>query len=122
MDLKENFETIFSRLENMFNAKTVIGEPITIGEVTLVPLVNVAFGIGAGGGEGKDAKEQGGGGLGAGTGARIAPTAVIVIKGDQVSLLPISGRSSIESIVEKMPEVLGKLKDIVKSDEKVEQS
>jgi uncharacterized spore protein YtfJ len=117
MDLKQNLDAIFSHLENMFKAKTVIGDPIVIGEVTLVPVVNVTFGIGTGGGEGKDAKEQGAGGIGAGTGARLIPAAVIVIRGDQVSMLPISGRSSLESIVEMVPEVVGKLKKVVLKEE-----
>lgn len=122
MDIKENLDSIFSHLENLFKAKTVIGDPIVIGDVTLVPVVNVTFGIGTGGAEGKDAREQGGGGLGAGTGARLIPAAVIVIKGDQVSMLPISGRSAVESIVEKMPEVLGKLKKAVQKEEKNRES
>jgi len=117
LDIKENLDSIFSHLENLFKAKTVIGDPIVIGDVTLVPVVNVTFGIGTGGAEGKDAREQGGGGLGAGTGARLIPSAVIVIRGDQVSMLPISGRSSVENILEKMPEVLGKLKKAVQKDE-----
>ncbi len=118
MDLKQNLDSIFSHLENMFKAKTVIGDPIVIGEVTLVPVVNVTFGIGTGGGEGKDAKDQGGGGIGAGTGARLIPAAVIVIKGDQVSMLPIAGRGSLENIVEMVPEVVSKLKKVVQKDEK----
>lgn len=116
MDLKENLDSIFSHLENMFKAKTVIGDPIVIGEITLVPVVNVTFGIGTGGGEGKDAKEQGAGGIGAGTGARLIPAAVIVIKGDHVSMLPIAGRSSLENIVEMVPEVVGKLKNVVQKE------
>lgn len=117
MDLNNNLETIFSRLENMFKAKTVIGDPLTIGEVTLVPVVNVTFGIGAGGGEGGKWPEQGGGGIGAGTGARLTPSAIVVIKGDQVSLLPLGGRSNFESIIEKVPEVIGKIKQAVQMDE-----
>lgn len=116
MDFKENLETIFSRLENMFKAKTVIGNPIKIGEVTLVPIVNVTFGIGACGEESKDSKEQGGGGLGAGSGARLTPSAIIVIKGDQVSMLPIASKGSIENIIEKVPEVVEKLKKIMQKE------
>lgn len=117
MDLNQNLDSIFTHLENMFKAKTVIGDPIVIGDITLVPVVNVTFGIGTGGGEGKDAKDQGGGGVGAGTGARLIPAAVIVIKGDQVSMLPIAGRSSLESIVEMVPEVVGKLKKVVQNED-----
>ncbi len=117
MDLKQNLDAVFSHLENMLKAKTVIGDPIVIGDVTLVPVVNVTFGIGTGGGEGKDARDQGGGGMGAGTGARLTPAAVIVIKGDDVSMLPISGRGSLENIVGMAPELIGKLKKITQKEE-----
>lgn len=116
MELKENMEAIFAHLEKLFTTKTVIGEPMVIGEVTLVPVVNVTFGLGTGGAEGKDQKDQGGGGLGAGTGARLIPAAVIVIRGSEVNMLPIAGRSTIENIVERAPEVLGKLKNLAKKD------
>ncbi len=118
MDLKQNMDAIFSHLENLFKAKTVIGDPIIIGSVTLVPVVNISFGIGTGGGEGKDAKNQGGGAVGAGTGARLTPAAIIVIKGDEVSMLPIAGRGSIENIVEMVPEVVSKLKKAVQKEDK----
>lgn len=121
MDIKQNLDAIFSHLENMFRAKTVIGDPIVIGEVTLVPVVNVTFGIGTGGGEGKAANEHGAGGIGAGTGARLIPAAVIVIRGDQVSMLPVSGRSSLENIVEMVPEVLGKIKKAVQKEESAQE-
>lgn len=117
MDLKQNLDAVFSHLEHMFTAKTVIGDPIVIGEVTLVPIVNITFGLGTGGAEKKDAKDQGGGGVGAGTGARITPAAVIVIKGDEVSMLPISGRGSLENIVGMAPEIIGKLKKVIQKDE-----
>ncbi len=117
MNLKENLETIFSRLENMFRAKTVIGDPLTIGEITLVPVVNVTFGIGAGGGESAAFGEQGGGGLGAGTGARMTPSAIVVINGNQVSLLPVEGRSSLGSVIEQVPDIISELRKVVQTDE-----
>ena len=118
MDLKQNLDSIFSHLENMFKAKTVIGDPIIVGNVTLVPVVNVTFGIGTGGGEGKDARDQGAGGVGAGTGARLTPAAIIVIKGDEVSMLPIAGRGSLENIMEMVPDVIGKLKKVVQKEDR----
>lgn len=110
MYLKENIEMIFSNLENIIKAKIVIGEPVIINEdVTLVPVVNVSFGIGAGGGEvgNKDIADKGV--LGAGTGANLTPSAVIVVKKDQVSLLPIVKKGNLDQVVELLPELLKKL-------------
>lgn len=38
-----------SEIESMLNTKTAVGEPITVGEHTLIPLVSVGFGFGGGG-------------------------------------------------------------------------
>ena len=58
-------------LERALDTKNVIGEPMTFGNATIVPLLSVGFGFGAGagGGGGTSAggeRGQGGGGLGAG--------------------------------------------------------
>lgn len=111
MEVKDNLDAIFSHLENLFSSKTVIGDPITIGEVTLIPVVSVAFGMGTGTGEGKGKeidKDRGGSAVGVGTGAKVSPIAVIVIRGSEVSMLPIAGRGTLDGILEKIPEVIDK--------------
>ena len=40
-------------IEKVLSTRTVVGEPITVEGVTLIPLISVGFGFGAGGGEGK---------------------------------------------------------------------
>lgn len=110
MYFKENLEMIFSNLEDIIKAKTVIGEPVSVNDdITLVPVVNVAFGIGAGGGEDGNGEYAGRGVLGAGTGVKLTPSAVIVIKGDQVSMLPIVMKGGLDQVVELLPELLNKL-------------
>ena len=69
-----------AELEKILSSKTVVGEPITIGEATLIPLVSVGFGFGAGGGSGTQPGQTGqGSGGGTGGGGGIKPIAVVII-------------------------------------------
>ena len=46
-EVSSNLEVLFNKMENFVSTKTVIGDPITIGKVILVPLIDVSFGVGA---------------------------------------------------------------------------
>ena len=37
-----------NKMENFVSTKTVVGEPIKVGEITLLPIIEVAVGVGAG--------------------------------------------------------------------------
>jgi len=108
--VNESLETLFSHLEKFLKTETVVGEPIVIGETTLIPIITVSFGCGGGGGGGKDEKGNDGMGTGVGVGAKISPDAVIVIKEDAVTLLPVKSRSNLENLVGMVPEIVKKIK------------
>ena len=109
-NLNENVNTLFESLEKFLTSKTVVGEPIHIGEVTLVPIINLAFGVGTGGGDGIDDKGSKGLGAGGGVGAKASPTAIIVIKGDSVEMLPIKSSNGLEKLIDMVPEIVSKVK------------
>lgn len=109
--VNENINLLFEKLESFLKTKTVVGEPIKISEnTTIIPFVNISFGLGSGGGDGVDERGSKGIGGGAGTGGRIAPTAVLVVTGDKYELLPIHKSGGLDKLVEMVPEVLDKLK------------
>lgn len=109
--LPDNMRTIFENLEKLFTSKTVFGEAITIGEITLIPVMDIAFGMGTGGGAGEDKNKCGSGsGGGTGVGAKMTPSAVIAIKGDLVEVMPLKKSSNLCSLVEMIPEIVGKFK------------
>lgn len=116
-DFKESVETIFDKLENFLKTKTVVGDPLKIGETTIVPFINLSFGLGTGGGNGTDERGNGGVGGGGGTGARISPTAVLVIQGERVELLPIRKSGGLDKLVEMVPGIIEKIQE--KKEEKV---
>lgn len=117
--VNESMETLFNSLEKFFRTETVVGQPIEIGETTLIPIISVSFGAGGGGGGGNDDKGNGGTGSGLGVGARITPDAVLVIKNGEVSMLPVKNRCSLDKLVAMVPELVKKIK--IKKDEHSEE-
>ena len=117
---RDNINAIFSNLEKFIKTETVIGEPITIGEVTLVPIISVMFGCGAGSGTGSDNKGMNGNGAGGGGGARISPNGIVVIKDGEVSMLPVKSKSNLEALVNMVPEIVSKINIKKDTEEKEE--
>ena len=106
-DFNENVNVLFERLEKFLTSKTVVGESIQVGDVTLIPLVSISFGLGAGGAE--DPKSSQGEGSGGGVGAKASPTAVIIVKGGDVQIVPVGAPHGFEKLVEMVPEVVSKV-------------
>ena len=73
MEVVENLiKTTLGEIEKVLSTKTVVGEPITVEDKTLIPLISIGFGFGAGGGEAKGEAKQKGEGAGGGTGGGVA--------------------------------------------------
>lgn len=110
MDLKDNLKAIFDELENFLTTKAVVGEPIDVGDITLIPVINVTFGMGTGGGEGGKSQSNSPEGGAAGLGAKIAPSAVIVVKEGDISVIPLNRAGGIDKLVDMVPDLLKKFK------------
>jgi uncharacterized spore protein YtfJ len=113
MEIVESLvKTTLEEIEKVLSTKTVVGEPLTIEGVTLVPLIKAGFGFGAGGGSGKGESKQKGEGTGGGTGggAYIRPVAVVVISKEGVKVEPIMGRvtGALEKLGETIPRIVEK--------------
>ena len=115
-----NLNTLFNRMEGFISSKTVVGEPISIGDVIILPLVDISMGLGLGvadltnekkdTGEKKDPDEKkiqdiSGGGLG----AKIIPSAVLVIVNGTVQLVNIKNQDSVNKILDMIPGLASKL-------------
>ncbi len=105
----EVFNTLFEKLEKFIRTETVVGEPFQVGNITMVPVITVSFGVGGGEGAGKDNKGNDGSGGGGGVGCKIAPNAILVVKNEELSVIPLTNRGSLEKIVEMVPEILSKV-------------
>ncbi len=114
------------KVKEFANSETVIGEPISVGGTTIIPVSRITMGFASGGVDyaGKKQREAapnrannfGGGG---GTGVNITPIAFLVIsESGTTELLPITGYdegSSVEkiaSLIERSPDILSRLRDV----------
>ncbi len=95
-------KTVLSELKVAINSKTVIGEPTTFKNWTVIPVTRVSFGFGAGGGQGKN--DSTGFGGGSGGGATIEPVAFIAISEKEVKLISLKEKETIWEKILK-PEV-----------------
>lgn len=120
MKLDEILKNVTEEIANMISTKTVIGETITIEGRTIIPVTSVSFGFGSGGGEGKKKDGDEGTGGGGGGGAVIKPVAFLVVSGDDVKLLTIRGKGTIQELTEIIPEIAEKIKSIKGSKKKEE--
>ena len=101
--VKSNIESLCANLENFVSTKTVVGEAITIGNIVLLPLIEVSMGMAAGGSENKDKGTAGG------LGAKITPSAVIAIINGNVQLINIKNQDAITRLIDMAPGIADKL-------------
>ena len=112
-----SIETVFAKMENFVSTKTVVGEAITVGNVVLLPLIDVSFGVGAGSGNANRSDKPGNDSAGAvGLGAKITPSAVIVVTDGTVQLVNVKNQESVNKLIDMVPGILSKLNlgDLVK--------
>jgi uncharacterized spore protein YtfJ len=103
MEQPENLlKTALDEIERLLTTKTVVGDPIKIGDNTIVPLMAVGFGFGGGAGMGEDPKNAGakGTGSGAGGGGGIRPIALVIL--DKDGKVRVESVRASASIVDKL--------------------
>ena len=114
----EILKGVVGELREIARSETIIGEPVTIGDRTVIPIVKIMVGFGAGGGQGEDEKSRSGFGGGGGGGTRIEPAAFIIMDKDGVSLLPVT-KGKLDQIIDAIPgfaQKFSKLRDKLRKD------
>ena len=109
--VSELMETTMTKIREMVDSNSVIGEPITTPDgVTLIPVSRVSLGFGSGGGDyGKAGQNNfGGGGV---AGVKIDPVAFLVIKDGTTRVMPVAVPpvSTVDRIVDMAPDIVDKI-------------
>ncbi|MFQ6676988.1 MAG: GerW family sporulation protein [Fidelibacterota bacterium] len=110
MSVTNLIKKTLEEIQNLMLTKTVVGDPISVGDHTLIPVSKVMFGFGAGGGEGKESKQMESG-QGIGGGWSIEPVAFIVIGKDGAKMLLVGDK---ETVVGKLFDLAPKVMETVK--------
>lgn len=110
MSVDDLIKTLLGEFQQIVKTETVVGEPMTVGEVTIIPVSKVSFGFGAGGGGGESGKK--GGGSGTGGGATLEPLAFLVVRDGKVQILPLKEKEgTVEKILELVPDLYSKVRE-----------
>ena len=111
-------DALMSGMDSVLATKTVVGESTKVGDVIILPLVDVTFGIGAGASLGKTDDKKGGGG--GGLGGKLSPSAVLVIKDGRAKLVNVKNQDPITKVLDLIPDIVDRFapkKDSVSDDE-----
>ena len=80
-DMEKMIQTALGQIETMLDTKHVVGEPLTVGDYTIIPLISIGFGFGVGSGTGKSEEFIKGEGVG---GARTADGVCVCMAGEEI--------------------------------------
>ena len=110
--LNDLMRSTMEKIHEMVDTNTIVGEPIVTPDgVTLIPISKISFGFGSGGGDyGKTAPKENFGG-GSAAGVKIDPVAFLVIKDGTTRVLPVAVPpvSTVDRVVEMVPDIMDKV-------------
>ena len=104
-EFQESLDTLFAKVDDLVSTKTVVGDAIQIGDLTLLPLIDVSVGVGLGVGDENHQKNGAAGGMG----AKIMPTAVLAIQNGSVQMINIKNQDAVSKLIDMAPGVVNKL-------------
>ena len=111
-NLPNMLQDTISKIREMVDVNNVIGEPIVVGDITIIPVSKVSVGFGGGGSDyvkNVGTNEPFGGGVGGGV--KVNPICFLIVKDGNVRMMPVAepASSTADRIVEMIPDTLDKL-------------
>ncbi|MBQ3432426.1 MAG: GerW family sporulation protein [Clostridia bacterium] len=121
-------EATINEIRNIVDVSTIIGQPIVVGEVTILPVSKVTYGFASGGSDlpTKTNKELFAGGGGAGV--TMQPLAFLIVSEGGVRILEISSKynNGLDRALTMAPDLIDKVKETIgalkSGDEKKEET
>ena len=99
--LPNMLENTIAKIREMVDANSVVGEPITAGNVTMIPISKISIGYGGG----------------VGAGVKVTPIAFLIVKEENVRILPVAApaNTTADRLVEMIPDTLDKITAFIES-------
>ena len=120
--LSEMMSSSMSKIREMVDVNTVIGDPIVTGDcVTIIPVTKVSIGYGGGGSDfaTKNYPANRDNAFGGGAGARVSitPVAFLIVRGENVRMLPVAepASTSVDRLIEQLPDLIDKAQSFFES-------
>jgi len=100
--MASDFDSLFKGLDTFVKTKTVFGDPIKIDDATIVPVMEVAFGMASG------AFNQGNSSAGA-MSAKVTPVALFVMQHGSSRMIQIKNSDAISKAIDMIPDFVNKI-------------
>jgi len=127
--LPDMMTSAIGKIRDMADVNTIIGDPIQTPEgVMIIPVSKVKYGFAGGGSDfatkSYPANKDNAFGGGTGASVSITPVAFLIVKGDNVRLMPVAepASNSLERLIEMLPELIDQVSGLVKKKEKKEET
>ena len=113
-NLPNMLQDTISKIREMVDVNNVVGEPIVVGDVTIVPVSKVSVGFGGGGSDfvsKNPAKQDTPFGGGVGGGVKVTPICFLIVKDGNVRMMPVAtpANTTADRVVEMIPDTLDKI-------------
>ncbi len=113
--MSDNFEktiqALMAGVEEHISTKTIVGEPIRCDGAVIFPMADVSFGVTAGAFVQERKNNEAGG-----VGARMTPSAVLIIQNGTARIVNIKDKDSINKLIEMIPDAVNKIAGIFGKD------
>ena len=97
-------DALFKGLEGIASSKTVIGEPICLDDVKLIPLIEVTAGL-ASGALAKNARQNGAGAMS----AKVTPIALLILQNGRLKLINVKNQDIWNRLLDMIPDAVDKI-------------
>ena len=114
--LPNMLENTIAKIREMVDVNSVIGEPIAVGDTTIIPVSKVSVGFGGGGSDFTKGNDAFGGG--AGGGVKVQPICFLIVNKDgNVRMMPVPtpANTTADRLVEMVPDTLDKISAFIDS-------
>ena len=101
----ESLKELLNQMEGLVSSKSVIGEPMELNGMVVLPLLDVSLGAGAGA---RDREKAGG--VAGGVSAKMSPSAVLVLKDGAVRVVNIKNQDTVTKALDMVPDILDRFK------------
>ena len=112
--LTELMEASMSKIRDMIDVNTIVGDPITTpGGVTIIPVTKVSIGYGGGGSDyGKQAPKFGGAST---AGVKVEPVAFLVVKDGVTRVMPVAlpAVGTVDRVIDLVPQVMDRVESFI---------
>ena len=116
-NLPNMLQDTISKIREMMSVNDVVGDPIVVGDVTIIPISKVSVGFGGGGADNAKAANKDAFGGGMGGGVKVQPICFLVVKDGNVRMMPVPvpANSTADRILEMVPDTLDKISAFIDS-------